>query len=78
MLDQVIVAQSKRAGVASFAGDISMGGVWLDCNTIDLNGEIVMHFPFDITNTGDNRCGCGDAIWPCQVLSSNLAPPPLQ
>ncbi|MBW2458411.1 MAG: hypothetical protein JRI68_28170 [Deltaproteobacteria bacterium] len=69
---------TKRAGVSSFAADVSMGGMWIDCNTIDINGEMIQYYPFDFTNTGGNRCGCGDETWPCQVLSSNLSPPPIE
>jgi len=77
-LTDVHVATSQRAGVTSWAADVSMGGVWLDCNTVDINGEMIQYYHFSFTNTGGNRCGCGDESWDCQVLSSNLEPPPIE
>jgi len=67
---------SQRAGLSTFASALSLTGNVVSCNTIDLNGEPSFGTDFEITDGGDNWCGCGDDWSQCKVLSSNLEPPP--
>jgi len=34
-----------------------------------------MNDPFEFTDEGGNVCGCDGAYYPCQVLSTDIAPP---
>ncbi len=66
---------SPRAGLANFGGSVAIGGSDLQCNAIDFDGESVMNDPFEFTDEGGNVCGCDGAHYPCQVLSTDIAPP---
>ncbi|RLB61476.1 MAG: hypothetical protein DRI90_11295 [Deltaproteobacteria bacterium] len=71
-----VISRSARAGISSFAGDVQMAGVRLNCNPIQLNSEpgatgLGFH------DEGDNWCGCDHAAGTCQILSSSLEPPPM-
>lgn len=69
------VADSARAGIASFGAQILLGGTQVDCNSIDLDGEENGGAPFVFEDLGGNVCGCSGESRFCQVLSSNLEPP---
>lgn len=69
------VEGSPRAGVASFAADVSISDSLLSCNAIDLDGEVIDDRAFSLENLGGNVCACDDDSWDCRVLSTNLAPP---
>ena len=68
-----IVHDNARAGVASFAGQVSLESSTFTCNLVDLNGES-LDATFSFVDEGGNTCGCGE-LRACQVLSSNLVPP---
>ncbi len=76
-LTEVIIESNARAGISSFAAEVTVGDSWLDCNPIQMNGEVVDYYSFIYNDTGGNRCGCGGVTEECKVLSSNLSPPPL-
>jgi len=75
--DSVIEA-SARAGLSAFASELNVGSSWFECNPVSINGEMFQSFGFAFTDLGGNQCRCGDESEQCRVLSSNLAPPPLQ
>jgi hypothetical protein len=74
-IDESIVTDAPRAGVATFGSEITIGGSWLECNTIQLNGETVAGNEYAFVDLGSNVCGCGGTT-PCKMLSSSLAAPP--
>ncbi len=74
-IDRSTIAGSPRAGVSNFAGSVTIGASRLECNVIDLDGEMFLGEPFDFVNSGDNVCGCAGETRSCQVLSSNLEAP---
>lgn len=68
-----LVRNNARAGVASFAGQVSLSRSAVTCNLVDLNGEH-LDGTFGFVDEGGNTCGCAD-LRDCQVLTSNLVPP---
>ncbi|MBW2459720.1 MAG: DUF1565 domain-containing protein, partial [Deltaproteobacteria bacterium] len=70
------VTGAHRAGLSAFSSALSLSGNEVSCNAIALNGETFYGVPFEITDDGDNWCGC-DGLWSeCKVLTSSLVPPP--
>jgi hypothetical protein len=76
VLRDMIIEGNARAGVATFGANVDIEGSWFDCNPIHINGEVFQDRPYVVADGGKNRCGCGAAIVPCKVLSSDLEPPP--
>lgn len=70
-LEGLRLETSERAGIASFGATLDLLGTRLDCNTIDLNGEIASHF----NDRGRNACGCDAETTPCVVQTVALDPP---
>jgi hypothetical protein len=66
---------SARSGVASFAGEIHLGGSLLECNAIHLAGETFAGQKYAFEDLGGNACGCSGASEVCKVLTSGLEPP---
>jgi len=66
---------SMRAAIASFSGNVSIADTTLECNTLDLDGEVVGGKEFGFTDGGGNVCGCEGQSRQCKVLSSSLAAP---
>jgi hypothetical protein len=64
-----------RAGVSNFGASVTIEGTRLDCNSIDLDGEVVDDEPFAFDDQGGNECGCGAERWDCKVLTTNIDPP---
>lgn len=72
-----IVRGSDRAGISSFSAQVTIDGTTLDCNTIQLDGESTpAGGEAAFSNLGGNQCGCAPTLETCQVLSSQLSPPP--
>lgn len=71
-----VVEGNVRAGISSFGAAMNVGGSFISCNGIDLNGEPFYGVAFSFIDLGGNVCGCGAPAL-CQVLSSNLAAPPV-
>jgi len=69
------IEQSARAGVTSFGGAASIGGVVLECNPVSLDGEKYEGVGAEFEDRGANVCGCKGAVSPCVVLSASLEPP---
>jgi hypothetical protein len=69
------IANSARAGITSFGAAFALGASTMECNQIQLNGEMFQTFSAAFTNLGANTCGCMGATSPCAVLSSSLEPP---
>jgi hypothetical protein len=69
------VEGSARAGVSSFGGAVSLEDTRLECNALDIDGEVLMRMTPIFTDAGGNACGCAEAARPCKLLSSSLAPP---
>ncbi|MBW2458756.1 MAG: DUF1565 domain-containing protein [Deltaproteobacteria bacterium] len=74
-VNRSIIAGNARAGISSFGAALALGSTRLDCNAIDLDGELFMGQDAAFTDLGDNRCGCGEDSRACQIVSTNLAPP---
>jgi hypothetical protein len=74
-LTRATIESVPRAGVSCFGADIVMRGTLLDCNEIDLDGEVIEDHDFTFDDAGGNHCGCGDERRDCKVLTTNLAPP---
>jgi hypothetical protein len=70
------VAESARAGLASFGAQVALGGNAFVCHAFALNGELYNDQPYAFEDLGHNGCGCPDPDEPCKAVSSNLAPPP--
>jgi len=71
---------STRAGVASFGATISIEATRLECNVLDLNGEIFLqsgttNVPPTFHDLGGNACGCDGNDVPCEVKGVNLNAP---
>jgi len=85
IIEDSVIDGAARAGLANFGGDVVFKGNTLSCNTIAINGESDVlegnHQPFTFDDQGGNRCGCGQQLGSCEVLSSALDPlevPPLE
>lgn len=68
------IDHSARAGVSSFGASATLGATVLECNAIDLDGEVYAGSP-SWADQGGNMCGCAGHPVACKVTSSNLAPP---
>ncbi len=73
-----LIEASARAGLSSFSASITVRSSLLDCNPIDMNGELLFEAPFNYVDGGGNRCGCGLDERLCQAMSAGLAPPTVQ
>jgi len=72
------VEGSARTGISAFGASVGFGGVVLECNQIDLDGEGNLDIPADFQDHGGNVCGCKGKSVACQVKSTNLSAPPAQ
>lgn len=73
-MDGCLVADNPRAGVVSFGAQVNLENVALQCNRIHLDGEPFLT-DYAFVDGGGNRCGCGDEVQDCQVMSSSLEQP---
>jgi len=64
-----------RAGISNFWSSVTVGGTWLSCNAIDLNGEQLGSHGFDFEDLGGNVCYCNADVRTCKVSTSGLQPP---
>ncbi|MBW2524453.1 MAG: DUF1565 domain-containing protein, partial [Deltaproteobacteria bacterium] len=76
-ISRATIEDSARAGVAAFSAPATLSSSLLLCNTIDLDAETLDDVPGSLEDGGDNVCGCGTEVHTCQVVSSDLQPPPL-
>jgi hypothetical protein len=74
-LEGVLVANSARAGVAAFGGQVTIKGTTVRCAEFALEGE-VHGVPYSFIDAGGNSCGCGDELVTCKVISDGIALPP--
>lgn len=75
-VSDVRIEGNARCGVSNFAGVVRLGGAVLECNAIDLDGEVVGEAAFSFEEgDGPNTCGCDGEPRACQVVSSSLAAP---
>jgi hypothetical protein len=70
-----IVEDNVRAGISNFWSSVTVGGTWLSCNAIDLNGEQLGSHGFDFEDLGGNVCYCNADVRTCKVSTSGLQPP---
>jgi len=77
--DAVVTASScrienaARAGLSMFGtAQVTLGNATLACDTIPLDGEEQS----SLTNDGNLVCSCAGSTTACQVVSSDLQPPP--
>jgi hypothetical protein len=69
------IAGSSRAGLSTFGAQVGLGLTELECNTIDLDGELADERPFSLDSLGPNLCHCQGEVVECRVLSSSLTAP---
>lgn len=78
LLEETTIARAARAGLASFGGDVVFGQSTFACNHIAVNAETDLavgdHQTYSFDDRGDNRCGCGDRMGACEIVSSTLEP----
>jgi hypothetical protein len=74
-LTRATIEGVPRAGVSNFGASISIRDTLLECNAIDLDGEVFEDEPFRFDNQGNNDCGCGESRVDCKVLTTNIQPP---
>lgn len=74
-----VVEDNQRAGVAAFGATISLEGLLIACNSIDLHGSTQLNIPHVYEDLGGNLCGCSEVTRACKVTSGELtAPNPLE
>jgi hypothetical protein len=69
------IENAARAAISSFGSHVAVESTVLECNPIDLDGEIYLRSSFEFEDKGDNVCSCAGASVACVVLSSNITPP---
>jgi len=74
-VDQSLIEANARAGMSNFGGALEISNSALQCNAVDLNGELWEGTEFAFNDRGGNRCGCNDSERICRVLSTSLTPP---
>jgi hypothetical protein len=70
-----LVANSARAGLASFGASVSLGSTRIQCAGYELEGEPLEGQDFVFEDLGGNGCGCPTADDVCVVQSAWLEPP---
>lgn len=77
-IEDTLIEGAARAGLASFGADVAFARNTLACNAISLNGESDVsddnHQSFLFDDRGGNRCGCGESLGDCEVVSNALEP----
>ncbi len=70
-------ADSARAGILAYGGQVSLANAAVLCAAFELDGEsdpvVSASYGFDLA--GGASCGCGATEGPCQVVSANISPP---
>ncbi|MBW2454413.1 MAG: right-handed parallel beta-helix repeat-containing protein [Deltaproteobacteria bacterium] len=74
-IDQCIVENSARAGLASWRGGVSVGNSLLLCNTMSMVADPAGLLAASITDMGGVDCACGTEVDVCKVLSTSIEPP---
>ncbi len=74
-LSGLLVADSARAGLATFGAVTTVADSHLRCAAIELTGEAYDGFDFEVIDRGGNACGCPAANAPCKLVQAGLAPP---
>jgi hypothetical protein len=69
------ISGSARAGISNFGSTVSLKDVLLQCNPININGEVLMGNPFKFEDLGGVECGCNSVYGQCVASSSVLMPP---
>jgi len=72
------IDDNARCGASNFGGTMRIGDVGLECNLVDLDGEIEDGSQFTFEQTGKLTCGCDDKTKDCAVQTSNLAAPSIE
>ncbi len=70
-----LIADSPRAGLASFGAFVSLGSTRIQCAGYELEGEPFGGQDFVFEDRGGNGCGCPTADGVCVAESAGLAPP---
>jgi Right handed beta helix region len=69
------IESSDRAGLSSFGATVAIADSRLECNAIDIDGELYNESDFAFDDHGGNVCGCDGVTDICKVTSTMLAPP---
>jgi hypothetical protein len=69
---------NARCGASNFGGTMRLGDVGLECNAVDLDGEVEDGTQFGFEQTGKLTCGCDGKTNDCQVQTSNLDAPSIE
>jgi hypothetical protein len=77
-LRHAVIAHNHRAGLSNFGSQVRMSESTLECNLLDLDGEVYEGQNFEFIDEGGNQCGCTatTGATQCKAVSTNLAPPP--
>jgi hypothetical protein len=70
-----LVADSIRAGIASFGATMAVGRTHVRCAAFALSGEPHLGKDFAFDDLGANGCGCPAADQACKAVSMGLQPP---
>jgi hypothetical protein len=70
-----LVADSARAGAASFGGYLGVARSMFLCQSFDFNAETEDGVVAELLDLGDNLCGCPTATDACRAQSVGLEPP---
>lgn len=69
------IESSTRAGVSNFGAALRVGTTEMECNRIDLDGEIRDGLSFTFDDLGGNTCSCDGDEHECQLVTTGLEPP---
>ncbi|RLB60052.1 MAG: hypothetical protein DRI90_14605 [Deltaproteobacteria bacterium] len=74
-LTNLLIADSARAGLATFGSFVSLADTHIRCAAFPLNGEPFEGSDFELDDRGGNSCGCPTADDTCKLISAGLQPP---
>ncbi len=72
---KMLIADSTRAGLSLFGSVVSLADSHIRCAAMALNGELYAGNDFELSDGGNNSCGCPIADGTCKLLSAGLQPP---
>ncbi len=75
-ITNTLIADSSRAGLATFGAFVSLANSHLRCAAFELTGESHDSGDFEVVDSGGNLCGCPSSLDSCHLVSAGLDPPP--
>jgi len=80
-MDGTLITRSARAGLGVFGASLSLQGSRITCNLFDFHAQrrfgahsdgTPWEHPFELTDLGNNACGCGTKLTLCVSSSEEL------